>query len=391
MTKDSSSSSSSSCSSSNLQQRSAVTGDDSENVAIALFCGEHCEYGLVTDVRRLRPMAVSDMVPTNSGMGARRLQSLRVAVQEARELLKGAIQDDDDVSSSSSSSSDDQDSDDSIRQKVERQKQREIPKKRVNISKVDSFRRNASSKRSKYTGVFWHRNMKKWQCSIRTSDGKDKYLGVFLNELDAARRYDKEAPKHGKSLNLPDENIATEKPASSSMLPNAKFVEIHAKGTSPLLSRPIPQKKIKTKAKKPVLHINGESGEVINEYPSAAAAGMSLGIHYTMVGKVCNGRIGHARGLFFRWKVELQRVEENQKRTKKSKVSTEEEAAAAEAGPLARSQADGTAEQQGAPQQAAEVRGDPEDVRGEPDEHSEELSQGLPEAELDRNTQNDHK
>ena len=91
-------------SSSNLQQRSAVTGDDSENVAIALFCGEHCEYGLVTDVRRLRPMAVSDMVPTNSGMGARRLQSLRVAVQEARELLKGAIQDDDDVSSSSSSS-----------------------------------------------------------------------------------------------------------------------------------------------------------------------------------------------------------------------------------------------------------------------------------------------
>jgi len=45
---------------------------------------------------------------------------------------------------------------------------------------------------SKFKGVCWHKRDKKWMSSIRIYD-KLKHLGCFVNEIDAAKAYDKAA------------------------------------------------------------------------------------------------------------------------------------------------------------------------------------------------------
>lgn len=47
-----------------------------------------------------------------------------------------------------------------------------------------------SDKSSKYTGVYWSKSNKKWRAMIRIN-GKKKHLGMFENELDAHKRYQK--------------------------------------------------------------------------------------------------------------------------------------------------------------------------------------------------------
>jgi len=49
--------------------------------------------------------------------------------------------------------------------------------------------------RSKYKGVDWAKDMKRWRARIRVN-GKRIYLGSFENELDAAKAYDAAARKH---------------------------------------------------------------------------------------------------------------------------------------------------------------------------------------------------
>lgn len=49
---------------------------------------------------------------------------------------------------------------------------------------------------SKYTGVSWHKNEKKWQVMFRI-DNKLKHFGYFKNELDAKNVYEKEINKIG--------------------------------------------------------------------------------------------------------------------------------------------------------------------------------------------------
>ena len=52
--------------------------------------------------------------------------------------------------------------------------------------------RGRSNTTSKYKGVYWKKDVERWAAQIRKS-GKQKHLGYFVDEKDAAQRYDQEA------------------------------------------------------------------------------------------------------------------------------------------------------------------------------------------------------
>jgi len=56
-------------------------------------------------------------------------------------------------------------------------------------------RRSNKNTSSKYKGVSWHKNAKKWMAKIKI-DSKAKHLGYFQTESDAAKAYDKAALEH---------------------------------------------------------------------------------------------------------------------------------------------------------------------------------------------------
>ena len=60
-------------------------------------------------------------------------------------------------------------------------------------NRVNSNRKHLKST-SKYTGVSWHKNEKKWQVMFRI-DNKLKHFGYFENEIDAKNVYQKEINK----------------------------------------------------------------------------------------------------------------------------------------------------------------------------------------------------
>jgi len=64
---------------------------------------------------------------------------------------------------------------------------------RVDNLQLVTPRENSSKDRkgsSKYTDVNWHKNRNKWQANIQVN-GNLKYLGVFNNELEAHKEYQK--------------------------------------------------------------------------------------------------------------------------------------------------------------------------------------------------------
>ena len=61
---------------------------------------------------------------------------------------------------------------------------------------------SSSPRRSKYVGVTWKKQMKKWNAKIRIN-GKSKNLGYYHDEKEAARMYDEQAALLGNPVNFP--------------------------------------------------------------------------------------------------------------------------------------------------------------------------------------------
>ena len=65
--------------------------------------------------------------------------------------------------------------------------------------------KNTSSRKdstSKYLGVSFHKMTKKWQASVYNNQTQI-YIGLFKNEIDAAKAYNESAKKyHGEFANI---------------------------------------------------------------------------------------------------------------------------------------------------------------------------------------------
>ena len=103
--------------------------------------------------------------------------------------------------------------------------QQKAVKKREGLFKLPT-----TTRPSKYVGVNWHKREKKWQSHI-CFNGKKQTLGLFLNEEEAARVYDKQAALRGKAMNFPqhegqEQAVKTKsKKKNSYTLPSTKASE----------------------------------------------------------------------------------------------------------------------------------------------------------------------
>lgn len=76
-----------------------------------------------------------------------------------------------------------------------------LDNRRENLRYATNSQNNANREKqaglysSQYKGVFWNAQKGKWQSRLKI-DGKQKHLGFFVNEKDAARAYNEAALKY---------------------------------------------------------------------------------------------------------------------------------------------------------------------------------------------------
>ena len=62
------------------------------------------------------------------------------------------------------------------------------------VEQMRNTRKRTNAKTSKYKGVSWCTITRKWKAQI-VAPGRKSYIGIFRNEVDAARAYDAEATR----------------------------------------------------------------------------------------------------------------------------------------------------------------------------------------------------
>lgn len=84
-----------------------------------------------------------------------------------------------------------------------------LDNRRTNLRLATASQNNANSKdrprRSRFRGVYWHNPSNKWVAQVSVG-GQPRHLGLFANEVKAARAYDRAAyERFGEyaSLNFP--------------------------------------------------------------------------------------------------------------------------------------------------------------------------------------------
>ena len=97
--------------------------------------------------------------------------------------------------------------------KVDHRNHNGLDNRRENLRLANNSENNRNRRKmrgrftSKYKGVFWDKNRKKWLARIYVN-GKLKHIGCFDDEIEAAKAYDEAAKKyHGRfgCLNFPDD------------------------------------------------------------------------------------------------------------------------------------------------------------------------------------------
>ena len=83
--------------------------------------------------------------------------------------------------------------------KDDKKKAKKVARKKTVVKKV---KKGEPSHTSKYVGVNWQKQHKRWEARI-TIDGKRKNLGYYHDEKEAARMYDEQAALLGKPVNFP--------------------------------------------------------------------------------------------------------------------------------------------------------------------------------------------
>lgn len=87
-------------------------------------------------------------------------------------------------------------------QEVDHKNHDTLDNRRINL-RICSRRQNQQNRlgkmNSKYPGVTWHRGKNRWQARISVS-GKRVHLGHFVDELDAAKAYERGVRSLGEEL-----------------------------------------------------------------------------------------------------------------------------------------------------------------------------------------------